>query len=247
MNHFIIRNNEIQIFNGETYFKSSVDLFKQLEPTFDLTIDIKQIEYFPELLHEVIHFNGEVNNLELESKQYNKYIESVDLYLEKEQDLLKEQKNLLLPKTLKEAKALVIEGIYAYTSYLINNLTSSYSTAERDRWASIILPEAQAYLISKNLNDCPNLTAQEIVRTGITDTNLPEFKDSLSNRITKIIQATEDLNQSINYYSGLRGKWIDKINAFKQTKMETEKQAITRLLAIDYKVGWELPNLPSVP
>lgn len=251
MQYFIIRpfqdTQEVSFNDNTTLYKLSIDLFKQFEPNFILPINIKQLDYYKNTLHQAIHYNGTVEVLDLDVEEYNTYINKIATYQQLEQAIKDKETDALLPQTLVAAKTQIINSIYSYAAQLTDKLVNMYAISERDRWASIILPEAQAYLVSKNPNDCPNLTAQEITRTGITDTNLSEFKDSLSNRITKIIQATEDLNQSINYYSGLRGKWVDKINAFKQTKMETEKQAITRLLAIDYKVGWELPNLPSVP
>ena len=246
MQYFIIRpfqdTQEVSFYDGTTLYKLSIDLFKQFEPDFILPINIKQLDYYKDTLHQTIHYNGTVEVLDLDVEEYNTYISKIAIYQQLKQAIKDEEAAALLPQTLVAAKTQVINSIYSYAAQLTDKLVNTYATSERDRWASIILPEAQAYLTSNNPADCPNLTAQEIVRTGITDTSLAKFKESLLLRVNQIIKSSTKINENINYYSGNRGKWVDTINAFKQTKLETEKQAITRLLAIDYKVDWELPN-----
>lgn len=244
MQYFIIRpfqdTQEVSLNDDTLLYRLSIDLFKQFEPNFTLPINVKQLDYYKNTLHQTIHYNGTVESLTLNVEEYNTYISKIATYQQLEQAIKDEEAAALLPQTLVAAKTKVINSIYSYAAQLTDKLVSEYATAERDRWASIILPEAQAYLASKDPADCPNLTPQEITRTGITDTSLPEFKASLLFRVNQVIQYGVTINQAINFYSGIRGKWTDVVTAFEQTQMETEKQAITRLLAIDYKVGWEL-------
>jgi len=242
MKHFIIRDNYIQIYDEVSTLKSTREEFLQLESTFSLPVNIKQVEYYPDVLYELRHFNGTVESLNPSNEVYDYYITKITIYLELQEELRQQVIEDLLPQTLVEAKLQVEKDIYSYASSLQRQAVSDYSDAERDRWTTTILPEAQAYSVSQNSLDAPNLTAQHIVRTGITDTNLPEFKAGLLAVVNQILQSNEYLINYANFIAGTRGKWLDVVRAFEQTQMETEKEAITRLLALDWKIGWEMPS-----
>ena len=246
MQYFIIRpfqdTQEVNLNDGTTLYKLSTDLFKEFEPNFNLPINVKQLDYYQNTLHQTIYYNGTVEVLDLDIEEYNTYISKIAIYQQLEQVVKNEETAALLPQTLVVAKAQVEKAIYNYAAQLQEQAVNLYCSAERDRWTTVILPEAQAYIVSEDPADAPNLTAQHIVRTDITDTNLPEFKAGLLNVITQVVAANEYLVNYANFVAGTRGKWLDVIRDFEQTNMETEKQAITRLLAIDYKVGWKLPT-----
>jgi hypothetical protein len=246
MQYFIIRpfqdTQEVHINDGTTLYKLSINLFKQFESNFTLPINIKQLDYYKNTLHQTIHYNGTVESLDLDVEEYNTYISKIATYQQLEQVIKDKEAAALLPQTLVAAKTQVEKAIYGYAAQLQETAVNLYCSAERDRWTSVILPEAQAYIVNEDSLDAPNLTAQHRVRTGVTDTNLPEFKAGLLNVINQVLASNEYLITYANFVAGTRGKWLDVVRDFSQTNMETEKQAITRLLAIDYKVGWELPT-----
>jgi hypothetical protein len=241
MKHFILRNQEIQIFNESTYFKVDRDIFVQLEPTFNLPINIKQLEYYPNLLHQTIHYNGTVETLSTTSTTYDGYISKLNVYIELKAELDEQAAQDLLPQTLQAAKDKVEKDIYNFASILQKQAVSNYSDVERDRWTTTILPEVQAYSVNQEPTDAPNLTAQHVIRTGITNTNSSEFKAGLLIVVNQVLQSNDYLVNYSNFIAGTRGKWLDVIRAFEQTNMETEKQAIQRLLALDWKQGWDMP------
>ena len=241
MKHFIIRDNYLQIDDNVNILKSTKEEFSKLESNFSLPI--KQIEYYPGLLHELIHFNGTIETLPVLDINYDIYISKVSTYLELQHSLKQQSLEALLPASLLEAKQKIEKDIYNYASNLQKSAVSKYSDAERDRWTTTILPEAKAYSVSQNPSDAPQLTIQHIIRTGIRDTNSLEFKNGLLEVVNQVLQSNTYLINYANFIAGTRGKWLDVIRNFKQTKTETEKEAIQRLLAIDWKQGWVL--LPS--
>lgn len=240
MKHFIIRDQYVQLYDGTNIFKADRDMFTQVEPTFSLPVNIKQIEYYPEVLHQTIHFNDTSENLDLVNFTYDEYITKIAEYNTLKAEIEAELNQPQLPAFLTEAKLQVERNIYNYAANLQEQAVNLYCSAERDRWTNTILPEAQAYSISQQPLDAPNLTAQHIVRTNITDTNLPEFKEGLLEVVNQILQSNEYLINYSNFIAGTRGKWLDVIRAFEQSQMETEQEAIQRLFDLDWKVGWVL-------
>jgi hypothetical protein len=245
MQYFIIRpfqdTHEVHLHDNITLYKLSINLFKQFEPNFNLPINIKQLDYYKNTFHQIIHYNGTVETFDLSIEEYNIYISKIATYQQLEKAIKDEEAGALLPQTLLAAKLQVEKAIYIYASQLQEQRVNLYCAAERDRWTTIILPEAQAYVVSQESTDAPNLTAQHTIRTGISNPNLPEFKAGLLAVVNQILQSNEYLVNYANFVAGTRAKWLDVVRAFEQTQMETEKEAITRLLALDWKQGWEMP------
>jgi hypothetical protein len=245
MQYFIIRPfqdaQEVSLNDNTTLHKLSVDLFKQFEPSFTLPVNVKQLDYYKGILHQTIHHNGTIESLDLNVEEYNVYISKIAVYQQLEQVIKDKEAAALLPQTLIAAKTQVVKNIYSYAAQLTDKLVNKYATAERDRWASTTLPEAESYLATNNTRNSPNLVAQQIVRSGITDTSSQEFKDSLISLCNTVISKNDSLTQISNHLIGTRGKWTDTINSFVQSEEETEKEAIARLLQLDWKIGWEIP------
>ena len=242
MKHFIIRDQYVQLYDGINIFKADRNMFTQVEPTFTLPVNIKQIEYYPKVLHQTIHFNGTLENLDLVNSTYDNYLTKIVEYNTLKEEIEAELNKPQLPAFLTEAKEQLEKEIYSYAANLQEQAVNLYSAAERDRWTTTILPEAQAYSVSQDTLNAPNLTAQHIVRTNITDTNLPEFKEGLLEVVNQVLQSNEYLINYSNFIAGIRGKWLDVVRAFEQTQMETEQEAISRLFNLDWKVGWEMPT-----
>lgn len=159
--------------------------------------------------------------------------------MKKETDLEKIKSEL--PESLGIAKVKIIAEIYQFAAFKLGAAVNSYSSAERDMWASTILPEAESYLATSDMGNSPNLVAQQIIRSGITDTSSQEFTDSLKSLCNTIIAKNTALIKISNHIIGTRGKWADTISGFVKSGGETEQDAITRILAIDWKIGWEMP------
>lgn len=242
MKHFIIRDQYVQLYDGVNLFKADRDMFTQVESTFSLPVNIKQVEYHPGVLYQLIHFNGTVESLNQVNSTYDTYLTKIVEYNTLKAEIEAELNKPQLPATLELAKQQVEKEIYSYASQLQREAVANYSDAERDRWTTTILPEAQAYSVSQDPIDAPNLAAQHIVRTGITDTSLPEFKAGLLEVVNQVLASNEYLINYANFVAGTRGKWLDVVRAFEQTQMETEQQAIQRLLALDWKQDWEMPT-----
>jgi hypothetical protein len=246
MQYFIIRPfqdaQEVSLNDNTTLHKLSVDLFKQFEPSFTLPVNVKQLDYYKGILHQTIHHNGTIESLDLNVEEYNVYISKIAVYQQLEQVIKDKEAAALLPQTLIAAKTQVVKNIYSYAAQLTDKLVNKYATAERDRWASTTLPEAESYLATNNIKNSQNLVAQQIVRSGITDTSSQEFTDSLKSLCNTIIAKNAELIKISNHIIGNRGKWTDTISEFVKFDEETEQDAITRILAIDWKIGWEIPE-----
>lgn len=241
MKHFIVRDNYLQIYDEVNTLKSTKEEFLELESTFSLPVNLKQVEYYPGNFYELRHYNGTVESLTPDNAVYDNYITKINTYLELQEELRQQAIKDSLPQTLVEAKLQVEKNIYSYAATLQSRAVNLYSDVERDRWTTIILPEAKAYSVSQEPIDAPNLTTQYTIRTGITNPNLPEFKAGLLAVVNQILQSNEYLVNYANFIAGTRSKWLDVVRSFEQTQMETEKEAITRLLALDWKQGWEMP------
>ena len=245
MKYFIIRPfqdaQEVSLNDNTTLHKLSIDLFKHFEPSFTLPVDVKQLDYYKGILHQTIHHNGTIESLDLDVEEYNTYISKIAVYQQLEQVIRDKEAAALLPQTLIAAKTQVVNNIYSYAAQLTDKLVNKYATAERDRWASTILPEAESYLATNDMGNSPNLVAQQIVRSGTTDTTSQEFTDSLKSLCNTIIAKNTELIKISNHIIGTRGKWTDTISGFVKSGGETEQDAITRLLQLDWKIGWEIP------
>lgn len=246
MKYFIIRPfqdaQEVNLNDNTTLHKLSIDLFKQFEPSFTLPVNVKQLDYYKGILHQTIHHNGTIESLDLNVEEYNIYISKIAVYQQLEQVIKDKEAAALLPQTLIAAKTQVVNSIYSYAAQLTDKLVNKYATAERDRWASTILPEAESYLATNDMGNSPNLIAQQIVRSGITDTTSQEFTDSLYSLCNTIIAKNTALIKISNHIIGTRGKWTDYVDNFTQLEEETEKEVITRILAIEWKIDWEIPT-----
>jgi hypothetical protein len=246
MQYFIVRpfqkTQEVTLNDGNTSYKLSINLFNQFESKFDLPINVKQLDYYKDTLHQAIHHNGTIECLDLDAEEYNVYISKIAVYQQLEQVIRDKEAAALLPQTLIAAKTQVVNSIYSYAAQLTDKLVNKYATAERDRWASVILPEAESYLQTENIESAPNLVAQTIIRSNNTDTSSQDFKESLKSLCNTIIAKNTALTKISNHIIGTRGKWTDYVNDLTQLEEETEQDAITRILAIDWKIGWEMPH-----
>lgn len=244
MKYFIIRPfqdaQEVSLNDNTTLHKLSIDLFKQFEPSFTLPVNVKQLDYYKGILHQTIHHNGTIESLDLNVEEYNVYISKIAVYQQLEQVIKDKEAAALLPQTLIAAKTQVVNSIYSYAAQLTDKLVNKYATAERDRWASTILPEAESYLATNDMGNSPNLVAQQIVRSGIKDTTSQEFTDYLKSLCNTIIAKNTELIKISNHIIGTRGKWTDYVNSFTQLEEETEKEVITKLLQLNRKIDWEI-------
>ena len=239
MKHFIIRysqdNQEVQIFNNSIYYKSDIELFKQFEPSFNLAINIKQLEYYQNSFLEKIHFNGTVETELGNWEEGNNYINNISSYIDLK---AKYETDLLVvnqPQTLEKAKEKLIEKVYRYASIKINAFSQEYSSLERDNWMTL-LAESKAFLISQNTSDAPNLLTIEQLRHPSSSPSA--IKQFLNERANTIVNKHTELLTNVNTVIGMRGFWYDRIQEFQQTNMETEQEAIQRLLALDWKTNW---------
>lgn len=243
MTYFIVRpfgnTQEVQAYDGSNFLKVNIDTFKQLEPEFSLAINIKQLDYYPLLSYEVINYNGTIDYPVLPWEEGDLYIAKVQDYL----DALSLLNQPNLPATLSEAKEQVKSRIVSQAFTLINSLTSGYSTLEIFKWDTL-LTEAEAYINTSVKEDAPNLLAIEIIRNPSLDSTSTEFADLLTIRAQEIIDRNAINLSSINHYIGIRGKKLDEVDAFEQSQMENESEAIIRLFAIDWETSsdWDIPD-----
>lgn len=248
MQYFIIRpiqnTQEVFINNGSLTYKLPIERFKQFEPELNLDISIKQLEYYPGLLHEIIYYNGTVENLSLTVAKYNEYITKISVYQALETGLNNSANDALLPQTLQAAKTLVSNNIRAYATQLVTSILNQPNyNLESYRWQGGILYEAKTFIMSEDTDDAPNLVAQRLVEINNPSANINDasFKNAILAKAQAIVDEDTLINNSINHYVGMQNRWLQTVIDFQQSNMETQKQAITRLLAIDFKVGWEVP------
>lgn len=85
MKYFIIRQVlnyfEVQISNGSEIYKNNLKHFLELEPSFKLQDNIKQIDYYPGLLYEIKFLDETLEILEADSLDLDKYISKVSFYI----------------------------------------------------------------------------------------------------------------------------------------------------------------------
>jgi hypothetical protein len=238
-----IQNSKI-IFvgDGKNTIQIAEETFKKFEPNFFLGENVKEIQYQPPFLLITEKNDGVIESAEENiSQEYDIYIGKVKTYINLKQEIDDANALLEIPASLIVAKSKINAEIYQYATSKLDASVSFYSSAERDRWASIILPEAESYLATNDITNTPNLVAQQIIRSGITDTASQEFKNSLATLCNTVIAKNISLTNTSNYIIGVRGKWTDAISSFVKSDGETEQETITRILAIDWKVGWEMP------
>jgi hypothetical protein len=236
----IQNSTTIFIGDGVATIQLNLETFNQFEPSFSPGENVTEIQYQPAVFWLAIT-SGVIQNKEKSiSEEYNIYISKLQHYIDLKQEIDSANAIPGLPVSLVTAKEKIVVEIYQYAASKLEEAVSYYSTAERDRWTSLILPEAESYLQTNNLESSPNLVAQQIVRSGITDTTSQEFIDSMTAACNAVITKNISLTTISNHIIGTRGKWTDIITNFPKSNQETEQEAITRILAIDWKVGWEI-------
>ena len=249
MRYFLIRpiqnTQKVYINDNNELYKISIERFKEFEPELNLDISIKQLEYYPELLHEVFYYNGTSENLPTTVTKYDGYINKISVYKALETGLNNANDDALLPQTLQAAKTLVSNNIRAYATQLVTSLLNQPNyNLESYRWQGGILYEAKNFIMSENTDDAPNLVAQRLVEINnpSANVNAEPFKAAILAKAQYIVDEDILINNSINHYVGMQNRWLQTVIDFQQSNMETQKQAITRLLAIDFTVGWEVPS-----
>lgn len=242
MKSFVVQKSgntsNVTIYSYGKIFVTPVDSFILLEPIFSLGENIIKIEYQPNILHFILKENGSTENGDLVYIEYDQYIEKIDNYT----NIMPEGKKI----SLEDAKKIVSGKIYEYAKVKSDLLYDSkyrrYSVLEKCRW-SFLLPEAQAFLSTKNIEDAPNLVSQELFRQRIeseADISQNLFIDLLESRANSIVEKSKLFNDELNKISGIRGVLTDEIDQWEVSEEETAIESAQRLLEYNWEERWNL-------